>query len=463
MKRPEYLTSGELARLIPIAAKPELRNTCVTGAILMAVNEFAAVLFGALGAPTGKRAKASIWVEPVFKTVTKESKDRPDALIVIDNGRRVWRALVEAKAKNVDLDAGQVERYLDIAKAQKIDAVLTISNQFVATPNQSPCDVSRSKLRKVSLFHWSWSYLKTEAKIQLSKSLVSDPDQAYMLDEYVRYLEHESAGVSEFTQMGRYWVEVCKLYFAKSKLDNGSLKGAAVLSDWNELIRSTSLLMSRDLETNVTTVLTNKERRDPNGCLEAKQETFISSGVLKGCLEVPHAASPIAIEADLNRRSVTVSMVVGAPRDRKRTSATVTWLLRQLDKTDDRSIMLVAKWPGRARDTCAELVKVREVVDELIGDRKGQLPRAFEIRAVSDLGGKFMQRRNFVPELIACVTRFYESVGQHIVPWQAPPPKPKRKPAGEDEEEVQGQGTRGVGAQQVAATDRHVTTRAAGD
>lgn len=438
MKRPEYLVSGELARLIPVATKPELRNTCVTCAMLMAVEEFAESLLGALGAPTGKRAKTQVWVEPVFKSAKNDNKERPDALIVVDNGRREWRALVEAKTKGADLDAGQIERYLDIAKAHEVDAVVTISNQFVATQTQSPCNINWQKLKKVSLFHWSWSYLKTAAKIQLSKSAVSDPDQAYMLEEYVRYLEHDSAGVSEFEQMGKEWVEACKLYFAKSKLDKKSPKGAAVVSDWDELMRCTALLMSRELETNVTTVLSAKERKDPNSRMEALQSSFISSGELESRLEVPDAASPISVEADLTRRSVTVSMTVDAPRDKKRAPATVTWLLRQLSKTEDGSIMLVAKWPGRTQDTCAELVKVREDVDALVGERKGQLPRAFEIRAVSDLGGKFTQRRNFVPELVSCVTRFYEAVGQHVVPWQAPPPKPK-KPTQVDEAEEESQ------------------------
>lgn len=454
MKKPEYLASGELARLIPVATKPELRNTCVTCAMLMAVDEFAEVLLGALGAPTGRRAKTLVWLEPVFKSTKSDSKDRPDALIVVDNGRREWRALVEAKAKGADLEAEQIERYLDIAKAQGVDAVITISNQFVATPTQSPCDINRQKLKKVSLFHWSWSYLKTEAKIQLSKSAVSDPDQAFMLNEYVRYLEHDSAGVSEFEQMGKEWVEACKLYFAKSKLDKNSPMGATVVSDWDELMRCTALLMSRELETNVTTVLSAKERKDPNGRLEALQNSFVSSGELESRLEVPDAASPISVEADLTRRSVTLSMAVDAPRDKKRASATVTWLLRQLSKTEDGSIMLVAKWPGRTQDTCAELAKIREDADSLVGERKGQLPRAFEIRAVSDLGGKFTQRRNFVPELVSCVTRFYEDVGQHIVPWQAPPPKPK-KPAQveETEEEIQGSEVGIVSAQQVATGD----------
>lgn len=426
MKRPEYLASGEVARLIPVASKPEVRNTCVTCAMLIAVDEFAEALLGALGAPTGKRAKTRVWVEPVFASAKNDNKDRPDALIVVDNGRREWRALVEAKAKGADLYPDQVERYLDIAKGQSIDAVVTISNQFVATPTQSPCTINRQKLKKVSLFHWSWSYLKTEAKIQIAKSSVSDPDQAYMLDEYVRFLEHDSAGVSEFEQMGKEWVEACKLYFAKSKIDKKSPIAAAVVSDWDELMRCTALLMSRELEANVTTALSSKERKDPSYRLESLQNAFASSGELESRLEVPDAASPISVAADLTGRSVTISMKIDAPRDKKRAPATVTWLLRQLSKTEDGSIMVVAKWPGRTRDTCAELAKVREDVDALVGDRKGQLPHSFEIRAVSDLGGKFTQRRNFVPELVSCVTRFYEAVGQHVVPWQAPPPKPKK-------------------------------------
>lgn len=437
MKKPEYLASGELARLIPVASKSELRNTCVTSAMIMAVEEFAEALLGGLGAPTGKRAKTTVWVEPVFKTFKSENKDRPDALIIVDNGRREWRALVEAKTKGTGLDADQVERYLDIAKSQGIDAVVTISNQFVATPTQSPCNINRQKLKKVSLFHWSWSYLKTEAKIQLSKSAVSDPDQAYMLEEYVRYLEHDSAGISEFEQMGKEWVEACKLYFAKSHLDKKNPMGTAVVSDWDELMRCTALLMSRQLETNVTTVLSAKERKDPNSRLDALHLSFVSSGVLESMLEVPDAASPISVEADLTRRSVTVSMSVDAPRDKKRASATVTWLLKQLSKTEDGNLMLVANWPGRTQDTFAELAKVREEAEALVGEQKGLLPRSFEIRAISDLGGKFTQRRNFVPELVSCVTRFYEAVGQHIVPWQAPPPKPKKPAQIDDQVEEQ--------------------------
>ena len=432
MKRPEYLVSGELTRLIPVATNQELRNTGAVGAMLKGVREFAEALLGPLGAPIGKRAKIQVWTEPVFKITKGQSKDRPDALIVVDNGRRHWRALVESKAKRATLDSTQVERYLDLSRDQGSDALITVSNQFVVTPILSPCVVKKTKTRKVALFHWSWLFLKTEAKIQLAECAVSDPDQAYMLEEFVRYLEHESVGVSEFERMGKDWVEACRIYFAKSKLPRTSPVCTAVLRDWDELMRSTALLMSRQLETNVTTVISQKERKDPSQRFEKMLVSFSNSGELNCRLEIPGAASPIAIEADLARRCVTISMSVLAPRDRKRPRTSVNWLLRQLVKTKDDRIMVVANWPGRSKSSCLDLSRVREDPDELVVGRTGQLPWGFELRSVSDLGGKFTQRQKFVSELASCVSKFYESVGQYVVPWQAPPPKPISSTRGED-------------------------------
>jgi len=122
------------------------------------------------------------------------------------------------------------------------------------------------------------------------------------------------------------------------------------------LMRCTALLMSRELETNVTTVLSTKERKDPNARLESHQNTFINTGALESRLEVPNASSPISVEADLTRRSVTVSMSVGAPRDKKRAPATVTWLMRQLIETKDDGVIILAKvaraQPGHMRRSC---------------------------------------------------------------------------------------------------------------
>ena len=330
--------------------------------------------------------------------------------------------MAEAKI-STDLGTEQVQRYLKIAKDLKIDAFVTISNQFVISPTVSPCsDLTTKDKKNISIFHWS--YLETEAKVQLSKSAVSDPDQAYLLSEYVRFLEHTKTGVSEFKQVSTSWVELCKAIQGKNPIEKKSPLIDSVVSDWNELTRCTSLRLSRSLGTNVTFYTTSKERKDPLIRVQALRRGLEEGNLLQLTLNVPYAAAPIVIEASLESQSVIVSMEVSAPLDRKRASACVNWLLRQLSDSEGDAIDVEAKWPGRNGDTFCNLAKLRDNVDEIAKDRKGLLPKAFVIKIVSRLGTKFTQRQNFVSEFVGCVESFYSEVGQYILPWQAPPPKP---------------------------------------
>src|SRR3546814_14869101 len=66
-----------------------------------------------------------------------------------------------------ELEVEQVERYLAIARAVRLDAVLTISNQFVALPSHSPLSLLKSATKGVELYHWSWMSLLTQAQLLL--------------------------------------------------------------------------------------------------------------------------------------------------------------------------------------------------------------------------------------------------------------------------------------------------------
>src|SRR3546814_5897684 len=104
-----------------------------------------------------------------------------------------------------EIEAEQVERYLTIARAHKVDAVLTISNQFVALPTHSPLSLPKASLRGVELFHWSWMHLLTEAELLLENQKVAQPEQRYILAEMDRYFSHPSVGVSTFDRMNSEW------------------------------------------------------------------------------------------------------------------------------------------------------------------------------------------------------------------------------------------------------------------
>ena len=93
-------------------------------------------------------------------------KKRIDGLILVVRGKKIIDAvIIEVKNKNNELNHQQISNYIEIAKEYKIPKVLTISNQFVNFPTQSPLTIKTPKY--VSLYHFSWSYILTIAHILL--------------------------------------------------------------------------------------------------------------------------------------------------------------------------------------------------------------------------------------------------------------------------------------------------------
>ena len=209
---PEYLESGEVARLIPVIAdsRREQRVVSVFLATLSAVPNLAQPLLSGVGARLGKRSAIDTFIE-VAVTGHKDAKDRPDGLIVVSSGKKTWKALVEAKIGTAGLGDETVNRYLQIARDSGIDAVITVSNQFVARPGHSPVNAPKNLTRRVGLYHWSWKLILTEAILLQIRGAVTDPDQAFILREFVRFLAHDSVGVSGFETMPSHWREAVTL------------------------------------------------------------------------------------------------------------------------------------------------------------------------------------------------------------------------------------------------------------
>jgi hypothetical protein len=170
--------------------------------------------------------------------------------------------LVEVKTGKNDLATKQLEDYLDIARDQSFDALITISNEIAPPANQHPTNVDRRKLRKVALFHWSWLYLLSTAILQREHREIADPDQAWILGELIRYLEHPKSGALDFDDMGTDWVPV------REAVSAGTLRGSDktihdVTSRFDALLRYTALHLGRRLGTDVVRQLNRKEQADP--------------------------------------------------------------------------------------------------------------------------------------------------------------------------------------------------------
>ena len=173
------------ARLIPTSGikgvdEQEKRATSALLSVMMAVPEFSRALLRKVEARAGS---LKAYIEPPFTTTT--GKMRPDGALVVRRGANVWRAFVEVKTGTNELNREQIEGYLDLARDENFNAVITISNQLTTAVDSHPLTVDRRKTKKVGLYHWSWVEILSEAVLQREFRGVSDQDQAWILGELI--------------------------------------------------------------------------------------------------------------------------------------------------------------------------------------------------------------------------------------------------------------------------------------
>lgn len=429
-KLPDFLATGERARLIPVGSegKKESRATSVLLANLSAVHEFAQVMFGAIGMRIGSRAKIEVYTEVVLKDKAGKEKLRPDGLIIINTGRSQWKALIEAKIGNSELDAEQIKDYLMLAKKYKIDAVITLSNQYSAIPTHHPISFKKSDLKGVDLFHFSWMFILTEAILLLKSMGVEDEDQRFLLNEMVRYFDHESVGVSEFTSMNKEWKDITTAVRSGSTLSKTSDEVQNTVVSWHQEARDLCLMMSRTLAVPVSLRLSRKHTNEPVSRIKDDCEELVKSLSLSCELDIPNAVSPLKITADLQRRTLDCSMSLNAPKDKQRASARLNWLLRQVKQTDIDDIFIRAYTMGRGNNPQVKLNEVRENPDALLVLEGNQImPVAFDIILSRDLASKFSGRNTFIQAVEETVRDFYVAAGQHLEAWTPPAPKIKNE------------------------------------
>lgn len=409
------------ARLIPTSGinggeEQERRATSALLAVMSSVKEFGRVLTQPFGAPAGQ---LQAYIEVPF--AAGDRRVYPDGLLRVARGQRTWTALVEVKTGNSRLDAAQLETYLDVARENGFDCVLTISNEIPPVAGQHPTKVDARKLRKVALYHLSWSQVLAEAVMQKEHRGVADPDQAWILGELIRYLEHPRSGALEFDDMGEAWVPIREAVAASTfrPADKGA---AEVVGRFDALLRYASLRLGRRLGTDVVPALTRKELQEPALRTQALIGTLTASGVMTGAIRVPDTVGPLVVTADLRAGRVTCHVDLDAPRE-GRPATRVNWLVRQLKDAPDG--LRVEAFAAHARGySAAELLKtVRENTLSLVPDPNKET-RSFRVALDQPLGAKRGRGRgSFIDSVLDAVDVFYAQVLQNLKAWSAAPPR----------------------------------------
>lgn len=412
------------ARLIPVSGlngtdEQERRGASALLAVLHAVKEYGRSITQLFGAPAGN---LEAFIEVPFEL--NGVKYRPDGLIRITRGSRSWVALIEVKTGRDKLIDSQVKAYLEIAREQNFDAVITISNQMQTIWGVSPVTVDRRSTKKVALHHISWSHIHAEALVEEKNQSVDDPEQAWILREFIRYLEYPKSGAIDFDDMGSSWVTVREAAINSTLRANDSATHD-VVDHFSQLIRYVGMNLSSQLGVQVHQVLTKKERGDPAGFIQTMSQELATTGRMKGAVSVPNAASTINILADLRAGRIACSLQLAAPAE-GRPSTRVSWLLRQL-KSAPSDLMISVSGP-RAKDVgpTVRLDRVLEKPERLLPDSKFDV-RSFCLTLSGVAGTKRGQgKSSFVGSVLGLSNAFYESVVQNLRAWV--PPAPKVKP-----------------------------------
>lgn len=419
------------ARLIPTVGirntdEQEKRATSSLLAVMRAVPEFGHALVNPLGAPKGR-------ISTYTEVQLKDSAGKvhiPDGAVVVERGKTTWRCLVEVKTSAVQLRGEQVERYLDMAREHRFDAVLTISNQITSAADQSPVQVDKRRLRSIGLYHLSWWRVITDAIVQHRHRGIADPDQAWILGELIAYLDDERSGASGFQDMGESWVKV------RNGAGDGTLRPSdAMVRDvaerWDQFIDYLSLGLGQDLGREVKPVRPRNQTAAAR--LDAVSGGLADQGVVSAAIRVPDAIGPVTVEADLRARRVTTSVTVDAPAEGKPTTR-VNWLVRQL-KDAPAALVIEASFPSVRGTTASVLGDLRENPQALLSADPKRPPKTFRLALSAPLGTKRGKgERSFVRETRQQTIAFYRDLVQDLRPWRASAPKlpddPSEAPAG---------------------------------
>jgi hypothetical protein len=439
---PDFLVSGERARLFPVLAdtSKEGRTLSIFLSCLCGVDEMGRSLLASIGKAAGKRSRIEAFTEVVFKRADEGAKCRPDGLLIVTSGKQTWSALIEAKIGGADIDPAQIEAYARLAKDNGIDAVITLSNQFVTRPDLHPVRIAKGLSNHVSLFHWSWMYVLTAATLLLATDEVADTDQQHILREFLRFLRHSSSGVTSFERMNPEWKDLVAGVRAGARLSRTASEVERTVANWHQEVRNLCLIMSRRVEREVNVRLSHAHMTDPVKRLRDDCALMAEDERLECFLKIPDAAAPVRVQADVKTRCVNVGMAMPAPADKVSAKARVNWLLRQLSKIDPADIYVRARWPGKAAPTQATLADLREAPDLLVAPRPKMTPHTLEVILVRDLGARFSGTRTFIEGLEDAVPAFYERVGQNLRAWQPPAPQIKKEGDGVLEESTLGGG-----------------------
>ena len=413
----KYSSNAELesrrARLFPAGnSDNEVSTTSIFLSTLSAVKEYREELLTQIGIKKINNQNISLHTYTELQSNSKE--DRPDGLIVVTSGKLKpiieWISFVEVKIGNNPIDAGQIERYTNFGREVGVNSIITVSNDLVTNPLQSPIKL---KKRSFNLFHWSWTFLQVTALRLIRTNGIKDDDHIFILNEFGRYVESHKK-LSNYTNMGKEWkdsVTSIQALEVKQKIAPAIL--SSVVESFIQEEKDISLQLTSRSEFHIE-LLSSGNRK------EAVEKMLQSSKVVTSEFMLnKDKNNTFFIDIDFIRQEVRcytrISLAKG--KAQAQTSKLIKMFQSESGYTDNILVnaFYIRNKSNKSDTSLATLIREKELGDaySIIDKSYGSEVKYFEVKTKDLLGADFRSTKNFIIKLEAIAERFLEQVVIH--------------------------------------------------
>jgi len=427
----ENIISLRPARLIPlINPGKEEALTSIFLSSLTLVDEFKRDILKVVGLPQG--GKLFVYTEITFPD---QENSRVDGLILIVVAKKIKSAaLLEMKNGKATLNKDQIEQYLKIAKQFGIPKMITISNEFVSEPTQSPLGIN--KLPKgINLYHLSWQFIRTIARIRLfeNDTNIEDIDQVRIMEEVIAYFESEKSGVGilGFSQMKSGWKKISENVSMQTTVRKTDSDLRETIESWLQEERDMALKLSCELGALVRSDI-SKFKGNIQARINNDLDLFLKTHILTSVLNIPSAVSNIIVRANFKTRAIEMLVNIIPPKD-KTIKGQFGWIKRQIEnnaikknlinKDSDPSILdnlYVELWVKYAKNP--DRFPYSKLEDEVV-HYKGKDIKKVSIVYIETLGRNFSAPKKFVEIIEKMLPKFYGDIVQYLQNWVKPAPR----------------------------------------
>ena len=415
-----FISHGTPASLFPLL-KPSNREGIATS-ILLSVFKMVPELFNELisdaGVRIGKHTQIDVFSEVKLANSQSLSRNRPDGFIYIKN-RKVWTALVEAKVDGNQLNKEQIARYLQAAKENNINALITISDEFTSRVEQIPVEISGRGLDKIKRYHLSWRLISTAAMLLPNKNQIDDKEKSFLIDDLRHYLSNKG---KNFSRMPREWKDLCGDVSRRNKLYADERKVSAVASAFVQEFSEIALNLTEHLLVDCTVNLPKNFTSNRQAWQDSIATSICKKHSVHCSFNIPNAANSLDIEINLFAKTISVGMEMIPPETHITNVRKVSWLMGQLQNKEAQSSFVKVKWKSRASDLSVPMATLHSKYFQN-RDKNSVISILTPMMQLSPRG--FDNPKNFIEALEKLVIRFYDEHAQYL--RQAKAPKPVKK------------------------------------